>query len=159
GITRTSCVGSHFTYHNYKGLPVIHVKLERLIRIGAATGIANPVGADVNWIKAAQIRSNEDEVGACAPRIGVHRHTLSRPCGIGERVRIVMVLLSVTKDLTRRAGRTGLRNPAAEEPIILRRIARIDAPIDYATTRRGRRRSRRGRRRRATASPASVIPE
>jgi len=63
-------------YHHNKGLPSVHINLERLIRIRAQSTVSNPIGADVVWIKAPQISRNEDELGAGARRIGIDRHAL-----------------------------------------------------------------------------------
>ena len=122
-------------YHHNKRLARVNVNLERLIRIRAESTVSDPVVADVAWIKATQISCSEDEVGAGARCVGIHRHTLSRASGIGEGVRIVMARYWVAENRTRRTRRTRLRNTAAEEPVKLRGIVSVDASADLATAR------------------------
>ena len=66
--------------------------------------------------------------------IGIDRHALTRAGRVGERVGIVMAWSCIAKDRARSAGRTGLRNTAAEESISLRRIAQVDASHYNAAT-------------------------
>src|SRR4030095_7833953 len=46
GVVGTAFVGSHFAYHHYKRVPVVHINVERLIRIRAGPTVSNPVVAD-----------------------------------------------------------------------------------------------------------------
>jgi hypothetical protein len=64
-------------YDHNKGLPGVHINLECLIRIRTGPTVSNPVDADVIWIEAPQISSNEDILIAGARRIGIDRHALS----------------------------------------------------------------------------------
>ena len=98
-----------------------------MIRVRTEATVSDPVGADVIWIKAAQISGREDEVSAGASGIGIDVHALSRAGGVGERVSIVMVRSWITKDRTRVTRWTGLRNTAAEESISLCGIGISDA--------------------------------
>src|SRR5437667_10829311 len=103
--------------------------------------------ADVARIETPQVSTNEDEVGARARRVGIHRHALSRAGGVGEHVLIVMPRSRITKDRARRTRRTSLRNTAAEEAISLCRIPGVDASINLTPARcpSWRSRGRRGR--------------
>jgi hypothetical protein len=98
-----------------------------LVRIRAGACVSNPVGADVIWIEAPKVSGDEDEVGAGACSIGIHRHALSRAGGVGERVLIVMARIRTTKDPARRTRWTGLRNTAPDEVISMCRIRSVDA--------------------------------
>jgi hypothetical protein len=59
--------------------------------IWAGAFVRQVVGAEVSWIKAAQVGSRKDEVGARASRIDIDGHALSRAGVVGERVLIVMM--------------------------------------------------------------------
>ena len=79
-------------YHDNNRLPVVHINLERLIRIRAEPGVSNPVGADVVWIEAPQISGGKDEAHPGARRVGIDVHALRRAGCVREGVGIVMVL-------------------------------------------------------------------
>jgi hypothetical protein len=63
-------------YHN-KGLPTVHINLERLIRIWECARVTDPVRADVSRIEAACIGGGEDVMVSAALGIRIDRHTLS----------------------------------------------------------------------------------
>ena len=105
--------------------------MEGLIRIRAGACVSNPVGADVIRIEAPQISGGEDRAEACAQCVGIDRDTLRGAACAGERVRIVKVLLPVTKDRARGSRRTGLRNTALGESISLCGIGEIDASLNH----------------------------
>jgi hypothetical protein len=78
-------------YHHYKGLPIVHINLECLIRVrtGALARVSNPVVADVVRIEAPQISRNKDVRVSLAGRIRIDRHALSCTSGVGERVSVI----------------------------------------------------------------------
>jgi hypothetical protein len=94
-----------------------------LLRIRRLPCVSDPVVADVVRIEAPQIRGDEDEVRSGARRVRIDCHALRCAGRIGKRVRIVVVLLFIERDVTRRAGWTGLRNAGADQSISLRGIA------------------------------------
>jgi len=78
-------------YHHYKGLPIVHINLECLIRVrtGALARVSNPVVADVVRIEAPQISRNKDVRVSLAGRIRIDIHALSFTSGVGERVSVI----------------------------------------------------------------------
>src|SRR5262249_30419668 len=103
---RAPCV-MDLAYHHNKGLPSGNLNVERLIRIRGRACVSNPVGAEIVRIEAPQISRSEDGMVCVAHRIRIDRHALRRTGGVGECVRIVMVLSRITKDPARRSRRTG----------------------------------------------------
>ena len=92
-------------------------------------------------IKATQVGSRKDEVGACTSRVDIDVDALGRTERVTEAIGIVMVLQSVT-EWPRACLEcvTGARSTRAEESIGLRRIAGVDDSVDHNW------RARRGRR-------------
>jgi hypothetical protein len=130
-------------YHHNKGLPIVHINLECLVRGRAGPTVSNPVVADVARIEAAQISRSKDVTGWVADCIRIDRHALSCTTGVGERVSIVMVDSRIASDRARRSWRTGLRKATVEEFTSLRGILNGDASVNH--DRRARRASgRRG---------------
>ena len=132
-----------------------NINIEGLIRIRAGPIVSDPVGANVVWIKGIQVSSREDEVRSGAIGIRIDGRTQRCAAVVYVGVGIVMVRKRI-KDRARRAGRTGLRNTAAEEPASLYGTIGVDASGKRTwragRTRRARCRSRWRRRRRAAAA-------
>jgi hypothetical protein len=83
-------------------LAVFDVKRERrrVARDWALPFVCYPVGTDVIWIKRSQISGRKDEIATLTLSIDTDRHALSGARRIRKRISIVMVKLTIAKDLT-----------------------------------------------------------
>ena len=122
-----------FAYYHNDGLSVVHINLECLFRIraGAHAYVSNPIVTDIARIEAPQISRSEDRMVLEALGIDIDRHALSCTGSVGKRVSVIAERSRIAKDRARRSCRTSLRNTAVEEPISLRRIANVDASVNY----------------------------
>src|SRR6266480_3308045 len=97
--------------HN-KGLPVLHLNLECLLRLRTDANISNPVVADIARIEAPQISRSEDGIVVDALGAGIDGDALSCTGSVGERVSVVTEWTGITKDRACRGRGTGLRSTA-----------------------------------------------
>ena len=132
GITGTSSVDGDFGYYQHNRLPGRKVKRKWLRWVRAVAFVCEVVGADVGRIKATQVGSRKDEVGACTSRVDIDVDALGRTERVTEAIGIVMVLLSVT-EWPRACLEcvTGAGNTRPEKSIDLRRIAGVDNSVDH----------------------------